>query len=126
MNTAIAPPTAPPATMAAPKRPAMVAAPAPSAPRAGGSAARHDSDLDALMRRYPVGSQVRFHAYHPAIWPRDWRRVAERAAWGLRRDQLLQVTGYGAARNFPDAILTRRLDDGVEAMVFPPEVEQTA
>jgi len=112
--------------MAAPEPPAVVAASARTAPRAGGSAANRNPDLDALMRRYPVGSRVRFHAYHPAIWPRDWRRVAERAAWGLRRDQLLQVTGYGAARNFPDALLTRRLDDGVEAMVFPPEVEQTA
>jgi len=126
MNTAIAPLPAPPTAATVPQRPNVVAAPAPSAPRGGGSAARHDADLDALMQRYPMGSQVRFRGYHPAIWPRDWRRVAERATWGLRRDQLLQVTGYGAARNVPEALLTRRLDDGVAAMVFPPEVEQIA
>src|SRR5439155_23499716 len=80
---------------------AAVAAEAEHSPVARGSPARIDPDLDALMQRYPVGSQVKFRAYHPAIWPRDWRRVAERAAWGLRRDQLLQVIGYGSACNFP-------------------------
>jgi hypothetical protein len=84
------------------------------------------ADLCALALAFPVGSRLRFHSYHPAIWPRDWRRAAERSAWGLRRDDLLEVTGYGADRGFPDALLARRVHDGTPAMIFPPEVEPAA
>jgi hypothetical protein len=81
------------------------------------------ADLRALMLAFPVGSRLRFHGYHPAIWPRDWRRAAERSPWGLRPDDLLEMTGYGTARGFPDALLARRVRDGTTAMIFPPEVE---
>ena len=37
-----------------------------------------DADRRRLMARFPVGSRWQFHADHPAIWPRDWRRTAER------------------------------------------------
>ena len=81
-----------------------------------------DPDVRALAREYPVGRRLRFRGYHPAIWPRDWRRAAEREPWGLRPGDLVEVTGYGVTRGFPEALLVRRLSDGVEAMIFPPEV----
>ncbi len=81
-----------------------------------------DPDVQRLMREFPKGARVVFRGYHPTIWPRDWRRRAERAPWGLRPGDVLEVEGYGAATGFPEALLCRRLTDGVRAMVFFPEV----
>lgn len=81
-----------------------------------------DAEHQALQLAFPVGSRQRFRTYHPAIWPRDWRRAAERAAWGLRPDDLLEVTGYGATWGFPEALLLRRVRDGTTAMIFPVEL----
>ncbi len=81
-----------------------------------------DPDVQRLMREFPRGARVVFRGYHPTIWPRDWRRRAERAPWGLRPGDVLEVEGYGAAAGFPEALLCRRLTDGVRAMVFFPEV----
>ena len=93
---------------------------AASAPDAAGG------DLRRLMARFPAGSRWRFRAYHPAIWPRDWRRAAERAPWGMRSGDLLEVTGYGSAGDFPEALLVNRVGDGTAAMLFPPEIEPLA
>ena len=81
-----------------------------------------DPGLRTLMCLFPLGSRWQFRTYHPAIWPRDWRRTAERAPWGMRAGDLLEVTGYGAARGFPEALLVDRVGDGTAAMLFPSEV----
>jgi hypothetical protein len=98
------------------------AAPGPPATGALPAEVLADPDARALVREYPAGRRLRFRGYHPAIWPRDWRRAAEREPWGLRPGDLVEVTGYGVTRGFPEALLVRRLADGVEAMIFPPEV----
>jgi hypothetical protein len=92
----------------------------------GPTGAASDPELEALRRAFPVGQRVIFRTYHPAIWPRDWRRRAEREPWGLRRGDVLQVVGYGAARGFPEALIVRRPRDGAEALVFPPELTGSA
>jgi hypothetical protein len=79
-----------------------------------------------LELAYPAGSQVRFRGYDPVLAPLGWRRQAAQAAWGLKRGDLLEVTAYGVARNFPEALVTRRLRDGVPAMIFPAEAEPAA
>jgi hypothetical protein len=81
-----------------------------------------DAPLHLLMARFPTGSRWQFHAYHPAIWPRDWRRTAERAPWGMRPGDLLEVTGYGATGDFPEALLMKRVGDSTVAMLFPPDI----
>jgi|GEM_PF-6380060 len=81
-----------------------------------------DPDVQRLMHEFPIGTRVIFRGYHPTIWPRSWRRMAERAPWGLRPGDRLQVEGYGASYGFPEALLCRRLSDAVRAMVFFPEV----
>jgi hypothetical protein len=81
------------------------------------------SDLGGLTARFPVGSRWRFHAYHTAIWPRDWRRAAERAPWGMRPGDLLEVTGYGPTGDLPESLLLKRLGDGTATMLFPPEID---
>ncbi|MBI3972134.1 MAG: hypothetical protein HY332_12655 [Chloroflexi bacterium] len=81
-----------------------------------------DPDVQRLMQAYPLGSRQQFVSYHPAIWPSDWRRAAERAPWGLRRGDVVEVTGYGASRGFPEALLVRRVGDGTDAMIFPAEL----
>jgi len=113
---------------AAPKGTVVTPAPeriSPDMPPGGGRGSDHrDRDRRALAwleLAYPTGSQVRFRGYDPVLAPLGWRRQAAQAAWGLQRGDLLEVTGYGAARNFPEALLTRRLRDGVPAMIFPAE-----
>ena len=81
-------------------------------------------DVRLLMSLFPVGSRWQFRTYHPAIWPRDWRRKAEQAAWGMRPGDLLAVTGYGASAGFGEALLMVRERDGTSAMLFPSEVTQ--
>lgn len=116
-----------------PRAPVVIlAAPRRAPPRtAGGAQAAQAAqatgpDLDALVLAYPLFSRLRFRAYQPVLSPRAWRRVAERAPWGLRRGDLLEVTSYGATCSFPEALLVRRLHDGVAAMVYPAEVEPAA
>jgi len=85
-----------------------------------------DTDLRLLRARFPLASRWQFRAYHPAIWPRDWRRAAEQAPWGMRSGDVLEVTGYGSAADFPEALLMDRVADGTAAMLFPPEVAPPA
>ena len=112
-----------------PGEPGIAATPGAGPPRAGGGdqvAARDQRDLDTLMLTYPLGSRLRFLTYQPVMAPRHWRRVAEQASWGFRPGDSLEVTGHGATCNFPEALLVRRLSDGVQAMIFPLEVEPPA
>jgi hypothetical protein len=85
-------------------------------------AAADTQALLALVNAYPVGAAVHFRGYDPTIRPRDWRRLAEQAVWGLRREDALEVTGYGASRGFPDALLVTRASDGATVLVHPPEL----
>jgi hypothetical protein len=85
-----------------------------------------EADLRLLMARFPLASRWQFRAYHPAIWPRDWRRAAEQAPWGMRSGDVLEVTGYGSAADFPEALLMDRVGDGTAVMLFPPEVAPLA
>ena len=145
MNAEIAYPAAPPASPpppteapGVPETPISAAPRGPVAPPAPASTSQdtppaedggQGSDHSARDRRarvwlelaYPTGSQVRFRGYDPVLARLGWRRQAAQAAWGLRPGDLLEVTGYGAARDFPEALLTRRLRDGVPAMIFPAE-----
>jgi len=35
---------------------------------------------------------------------------------------MVEVVGYGASRGLPEALIVRRLGDGSESLVFPPEL----
>ncbi|MBI3970917.1 MAG: hypothetical protein HY332_06475 [Chloroflexi bacterium] len=86
---------------------------------------RHWRELVALVDTYPIGAVVQFRTYDPTIRPRDWRRVAERTTWGLRRGDRLDVVGYGATSGFPEALTVRRMTDGADGpaiLVFPDEL----
>lgn len=86
---------------------------------------RYRRELVALVERYPIGSTVSFRSYDPTLRPRDWRRTAERSPWGLRRDDRLDVVGYGATIGFPEGLSVRRATDGrssPEILVFPDEL----
>jgi len=78
--------------------------------------------LSALMRAYPVGAGVRFEGHLPVLSPRWWRKLAATAPWGLRAGDALEVVGYGATVGVPEALLVRRVTDGQQALVFPPEL----
>jgi hypothetical protein len=78
--------------------------------------------LLALVRAYPVGAAVRFGAHLPVLSPRRWRQRAAASPWGLRAGDPLEVVGYGATQGFPEALLVRRVADGQDALVFPPEL----
>ena len=95
--------------------------PIPSPPPA--HAAADAQALLELVEAYPVGTAVRFRSYDPTIRPRDWRRQAEREPWGLRAEDGLEVSGYGATRGFPDALLVTRASDGATTLVHPPELQ---
>lgn len=89
---------------------------------------RYRRELSALVERYPIGSSASFRSYDPTLRPRDWRRVAERSPWGLRREDRLDVVGYGAAIGFPEGLNVRRSTDGTggpEILVFPDELAAT-
>jgi hypothetical protein len=82
-------------------------------------------ELLALVDAYPPGAALTFRTYHPSVRPREWRHEAEGAAWGLRRDDGLVVTGYGATTGFPEGLLVRRTADGPDSatlLVFPSEL----
>lgn len=88
----------------------------------------HRRELLALVETYPIGATVIFRSYDPTIRPRDWRRCAERSPWGLRRDDRLDVVGYGATSGFPEGLSVRRMADGAESpeiLVFPDELAAT-
>jgi hypothetical protein len=78
--------------------------------------------LSALMRAYPVGAGVRFEGHLPVLSPRWWRKLAATAPWGLRAGDALEVVGYGATVGVPEALLVRRVTDGQQTLVFPPEL----
>jgi hypothetical protein len=78
--------------------------------------------LSALMRVYPVGAGVRFGGHLPVLSSRWWRKLAATAPWGLRAGDALAVVGYGATVGVPEALLVRRVTDGQQALVFPPEL----
>jgi hypothetical protein len=90
---------------------------------------RKERELAALMGDHPMGSVVRFRSYDPTLRPRSWRRDADRAAWGLRRDDELLVVGYGAATGFPEGVMVRRGsdgNDGPDILVFADELGETS
>jgi hypothetical protein len=78
--------------------------------------------LLALVRAYPVGAAVRFEGHLPVLSSRWWRTLAATAPWGLRAGDALAVVGYGASQGVPEALLVRRVTDGQQALVFPPEL----
>ncbi|HEU5317125.1 MAG TPA: hypothetical protein VFX49_13535 [Chloroflexota bacterium] len=83
-------------------------------------------ELLRLVESFPIGAVVRFRSYDPTIRPRDWRRVAAGAPWGLRRDDLLDVTGYAGGVGFPEGLSVRRRADGPDSptiLVFPAELQ---
>jgi hypothetical protein len=64
---------------------------------------RYRQALLMLVTAYPIGTTVRFRTYHPTIWPRDWRRLAERAMWGSGAVTVLKWWATGPRGAFPRA-----------------------
>jgi hypothetical protein len=78
--------------------------------------------LLALERAYPVGAAVRFGAHLPVLTPRWWRQLAAASPGALRAGDPLEVVGYGATQGVPEALLVRRVADGLGVLVFPAEL----